>query len=240
MNDHNLDDLIIGEPESHGGKSRNLLTLLALLMIILIVGAILAKLILGGGDEILEEKSDNPELTSVVTHPSGRHPSAPRESIPEELKPIVDENVPSPPHRLKHSAPQTAKNTRKKEKSSLEPVHPVRAKTSKSKPATHTQRPTPKPSELFHATQKARSQSSTKKPSASGKTYTIQVGAFKRPPTQKFLDEIKAKGYTPLIVKNGGVIKVRIGSWGSYAEAKAHLPEIKEKLGISGFVVRRK
>ncbi|WP_292662821.1 SPOR domain-containing protein [Nitratifractor sp.] len=238
MNDHNLDDLIIGEPESHGGKSRNILTLLALLMIILIVGAILAKLILGGDDETLEEKEGNPELTTVVTHPSGKHPSTPRESIPEELKPIVDEGVPPPPpQRPAHRSTPKATQKARQESASLKPVHPLRTKTtSKSRPATHPTKP--KPSELFHTVRKSRNKA--KESSAASKTYTIQIGAFKRPPTQKFLDEIQAKGYTPLIVKSGGVIKVRIGSWGSYAEAKSHLPEIKEKLGISGFVVRRK
>ncbi len=231
MNDHNLDDLIISEPDPRGGKSKSVLTLIALVAIIVIVGVILYQLIMGGGEEELNEGGVATELTTMV-NPAMQKKSpeakAPDEEIPEELKPIVEEKLPvkkaqaTPPQKAKSEEAVVPQTTKPK-------AEPKKIESAKPKP-----KPKPKPSELF---KKSESKPAT---GSSGKTYYIQVGAFKRPPTQKFLDEIKAKGYEPIIVKSGDVIKVRIGSWGSYADAKAKLPEIKEKLGIDGFVVRKK
>ena len=231
MNDHNLDDLIISEPDPRGGKSKNILTLVALVAIIVIVGIILYQLILGGGEE--EPAAGNgTELTTMVNpsmqKKSDRQAQAPQEEIPEELKPIVDEKLPE-------ASPKPAPRTEPKQAEPKPAATPEATPKPKPKPKPVSKpKPAPKPSELF---KKSESKSGG---TASDKVYYIQVGAFKRPPTQKFLDTIKAKGYEPILVKSGNVIKVRIGSWGSYADAKAKLPEIKEKLGIDGFVVRKK
>jgi len=240
MNDHNLDDLIIGEPESHGGKSKSILTLIALLAIIVIVGTILYQLIMGGGEDELKESSGTTELTSVINpamqqNKTTRKTPAAEESIPEELKPIVEEKLPEPTT----ANPVTAKAPK------AEPTPKAKASTtateSKPKPVSKKETPKPKtkssqkkPSELFKKSEKAKAGTEGKK------SYYVQVGSFKRPPTQKFLDEMKAKGYKPIIVKTGDMIKVRVGPYDSYDAAKNKLPEVKEKLGISGFVVRKK
>jgi len=246
MNDHNLDDLIIGEPQGKSGKSKSVLTLLALILIILIVGTVLVKLITGG-----EEESKSPaetELSSVVRpgmHASRPETKTPREQIPEDLQPIVDEKLPplpsekpiahktstpaqaapvrhaqAPKPAVRHPRPAQPKQTPAPvRKASAAPVH---------KSTTHPKaKSASKPSELFHK-------------SSGNKIYYIQVGSFRRPPTQKFLDKIQAAGYTPVIVKNSGMTKVRIGPYPSYGDAKAKLPEIKSKIGIAGFVVRKK
>jgi cell division septation protein DedD len=49
--------------------------------------------------------------------------------------------------------------------------------------------------------------------------------------------KLKAKGFSALTVEEGGLYKVRIGSYTSRAEAAAAVPEIKAKLGGSPFVV---
>ena len=242
MNDHNLDDLIIGEPESHGGKSKSILTLIALLAIIVIVGTILYQLIMGGGEDELKESSGTTELTSVVNpamqqNRTARKAPAAEEPIPEELKPIVEEKLPEPAT----AKPVAAKAPK------AEPTPKAKAGTAatESKPKPVSKKETPKakaeakssqkkPSELFKKSEKAKAGTEGKK------IYYIQVGSFKRPPTQKFLDEMKAKGYKPIIVKSGEMIKVRVGPYDSYDAAKNKLPEVKEKLGISGFVVRKK
>ncbi|WP_457606584.1 SPOR domain-containing protein [Nitratifractor sp.] len=241
MNDHNLDDLIIGEPDHGGGKSKSFLTLVALLLIILIVGIVLVKLILGGGEEELSEKSSPTELTSVVNpgmeKAEATQKRAHEEPIPEELKPITEERLTPPPVSKPKAQPKPKSAVKK----------PTASKPTVKKPeAKPTPKPTPKPTAKSQTKPKAERKPTSpsklfkqKDAAASGKSYYIQVGSFKRPPTQKFLDEMKAKGYEPIIVKSGQMIKVRVGPYGSYGDAKAKLPEIKEKLGISGFVVRK-
>ncbi|WP_292657531.1 SPOR domain-containing protein [Nitratifractor sp.] len=252
MNDHNLDDLIIGEPDSGSKGSKSLLTLIGLVLIILIVGVFLAKLILSEPET--PTKETNPELTRVVK-PAAGHSAAtgtpaskarPAEEIPDELKPLSDENfpksdeltplTPSAPHHAKAAASRPASTAKTSTRPSAAPskTQPNRAITVTSKPKTKKVRP----SKLF-ANQKHKAKSPAASTASSSRIYYIQVGSFKRMPNQKYLDKIKAQGYTPVIVKSGGMIKVRVGRYSSYSEAKAKLPEVKEKLGIAGFVVRR-
>jgi cell division septation protein DedD len=236
MNDHNLDDLIIGDPEPGGGKSKSLLSLVALVLIILIVGVLLAKLIFSGPEEL--DEAAPTELTGLVKPDAKAKPSAkakPVEKIPDELKPITRESLPESDD-LKPIAPRAAtpkpapKPAEKKTEERPAPAAKPVAEQPKAKPKP---KPKAKPAELFEKKPAA-------KPAATGRTYYIQLGSFKRMPDQKFLDKIKAAGYEPLIIKTGTMIKVRIGTYGSYGEAKAKLPEIKQKLGIDGFVVRKK
>jgi len=238
MNDHNLDDLIIGDPEPGGGKSRSLLSLVALVLIILIVGVLLTKLIFSGPEELDDGKTT--ELTGLVKPaPSTRAPQSkaqPAEPIPDELKPITRENLPES-DELKPIVPR-----RQTPQTSAKPVAKKPAPRRQA-PKTVTPKPKPKPqiktktkpAKLFEKRPKTSPQTETVK-----RSYYIQLGSFKRMPDQKFLDKIKAAGYKPLIIKTGNMIKVRIGTYNSYGEAKAKLPVIKEQLGIAGFVVRKK
>ncbi|ADV46906.1 SPOR domain-containing protein [Nitratifractor salsuginis] len=242
MNDHNLDDLIIGEPDSGNKGSKSLLTLVGLILIILIVGVFLAKLILGGPD--VPQEAQETELTGIskpAAHPAAkpRQPTASKsEALPEELQPISKETLPSTEELTPIHPPVTAKVPSKPHivKQTPKTQSTPKAKVSVSKP-----KPKPKvkksPKELFAK------QSRNKKPAAKTATgtrqYFIQLGSFKRMPDKKFLDKIKARGYKPIIVKAGEMIKVRVGPYGSYADAKAKLPTIKDQLGISGFVVRK-
>ena len=252
MNDHNLDDLIIGEPESGGKGPKSLLTLIGLILIILIVGVFLAKLIFSEPETPAEGATT--ELTGVVkpenrgTAAEAKGPKAqPAEKIPDELKPIAKETLPdsgelspiapSAPHGAQT---ETNRPTPKKKAAPRQAAKPKPAAAKKPAPGP---KPKPKvkktrPSELF-AKQKAKAKSQTGQPAAGKKIYYIQIGSFKRMPNQKYLDKIKAQGYKPIIVKSGEMVKVRVGPYGSYADAKAKLPVVKEKLGISGFVVRK-
>ncbi len=242
MNDHHLDDLIISDPEPGGGRSKNVLTLVALLLIIVIVGILLAKMIFSGPETI--EETAPTEITGVVA-PKNGGAAAPKkahpvESVPDDLKPISDESLPKSAE-LKPIAPPRPKPTpsrpRPSRKSPMKietkPAPKTPAPKVKSKPERHP-KPKPNPARLFKKNPTPQSSASSRK------TYYIQVGSFKRMPNQKFLDKIKAAGYEPILVKTGNMIKVRIGSYGSYGEAKAKLPEVKEKIGIDGFVVRKK
>ncbi len=251
MTDHNLDDLIIGEPDLPGGKSKSVLTTLALFAIIVIVGIVLYQLIMSG-EETTPKSAEKTELTAIVTQPVRYETKTRRrEQIPEELQPIVREKLPtsetqSAGRSHSVSAPKTT-FIRKPLPTKSNPT-PVRESKPQTKRSTvsrpkHTPKTTAhtpvkaKPSELF----KQKKPKTGEKPvAATHKEYFVQVGSFRRPPTKKFLEDMRAKGYRPLLVKSAGMIKVRIGPYPSYADAKAKLPEIKEKLGIAGFVVRKK
>ena len=235
MNDHNLDDLIIGDPEPGGGKSKSLLSLIALLLIILIVGVFLAKLLFSGPEEL--EKTPETELSGIVKPhtPAAGTPHAaakPVEKIPEELQPMRDEKLPAneelTPLAPTHPAKPAARP--KPEKRAAVISTRPKPKPQAKKPVA---KPKPKPAQLFEKKPKSKS-------AAGKKVYYIQVGSFKRMPDKKFLDKMKAVGYEPIIVKTGSMIKVRVGPYSSYGDAKAKLPEVKSKLGIAGFVVRKK
>lgn len=255
MTDHNLDDLIIGEPDLHGGKSKSVLTTLALIAIVVIVGIVLYQIIMGGDETAQITTENHTNLTSVVTHPVQRETmTRRREKIPEELQPIVREKLPvaaeqhvAPPRT--HPTPEKESPTRQtlaRKSDSVtargpKPHAKIPAATPRHtaipRPVTHTPQKT-KPSELFKRKKPVKRE--TPPTTAGTKEYFVQVGSFKRPPTKKFLDDMRAKGYRPILVKSAGMIKVRVGPYSSYTEAKAKLPEIKEKLGIAGFVVRKK
>jgi cell division septation protein DedD len=76
-------------------------------------------------------------------------------------------------------------------------------------------------------------------PTTTGTThYRIQLTAVRSQATaQSLANKLKAKGFHPITVEEGGLFKVRIGDYASKAEAAAAVPQIKAKLGGSPFVV---
>jgi cell division septation protein DedD len=68
--------------------------------------------------------------------------------------------------------------------------------------------------------------------------YRLQITAVRNLATAQSLAlKLKDKGYNPLTVEEAGLYKVRIGDYGSKAEAAAAIPAVKAKLGGSPFVV---
>jgi hypothetical protein len=51
------------------------------------------------------------------------------------------------------------------------------------------------------------------------------------------LTRLKSHGFSPVIVEEAGLYKVRVGEYATKADAAAALPAIKAKLGGSPFVV---
>jgi cell division septation protein DedD len=76
-------------------------------------------------------------------------------------------------------------------------------------------------------------------PAATGGThYRIQITAVRSKATaESVAGKLKSKGFTPMTVEEGGLYKVRIGDYGTKAQAAAAVPEVKAKLGGSPFVV---
>jgi DNA polymerase III delta subunit len=68
--------------------------------------------------------------------------------------------------------------------------------------------------------------------------FRIQVTAVRTPVTAEALAaRLRKQGFTPVIVQDMGLYKVRIGDYATKSEAVAVLPSLKAKLGGSLFVV---
>jgi cell division septation protein DedD len=68
--------------------------------------------------------------------------------------------------------------------------------------------------------------------------FRIQITAVRSQVTaQSLVDKLKAQGFNPITVEEGGLFKVRVGDYASKAEAVAALSRVKAKLGGSPFVV---
>ena len=208
MNDHNLDDLIIGDPEPITPHSKKLLSLIALVIVILIVGLILWALLFS-----------TPGTEPTVT---------PSQNQTQTLEPTLPPLEPSP----------------------KEPREPTLAPTPTPKPV-----PTPKPAPTPKPVPKPTGQTTSKAPATAPSTpsvpaggeliktadkpiYYIQVGAFKRPPSARFMKKLKEGGFTFITKSSRGIRRVRVGPYDSYAQAKAALPVVKRKLGIDGLIVK--
>jgi cell division septation protein DedD len=77
------------------------------------------------------------------------------------------------------------------------------------------------------------------KPPDASIRYRVQITAVRSVATaQSMAAKLKSRGFDDVVlVEEGGLYKVRVGSYGTKAEAAADLPGIKAKLGGSPFVV---
>ena len=216
MNDHALDDLIIGDPAPVGKKSKSFLAVIALVVIILLIGILLSKMILGTSEEEITVADKNQtEFVSPELIPIGK--SNPKKS--SDLKPIVKEKLPIPTKPQKKPLKRPIKK-----KEIVQKVKPKKTISKKIADKKRVKQPS-KPSALF----------------GEGKpTYYIQIGAFNREPNPKFLKKIKDVGLHYIVNKNEKTRRVRVGPYGSYAKAKAALLDVNSSMGIMGFVVKQK
>jgi len=238
MNDYHLDDLIIGDPEPVSGNSKSLLTIIALLIIILIVGLILWALIFGSPDETATQPG-------TPTQPTSTHSLDPS-LIPldsygnEQKKPIPPAPVKKPKPAATPAKPNPGQTVHK-------PAN-VRPAPAKPKPVTKSAPVKPKPSTPAAAPRTAAPHPKAQAPTpakhdeliknADKTIYYIQVGAFKRDPSPKFIQKLKENGFTFITKITNNMRRVRVGPYDSYDEAKAALPDIKAKLGIDGLIVK--
>ena len=234
MNDHNLDDLIIGAPAPVGKKSKSLLAIIALVVIILLVGILLSKMILGTSenDVSLADKNQtafvSPELIPVDETNTGTKKG--------DLSPIKKEKLPKPKPKksVQKTIPKKPVTKVVKKQQVVQKTKPVKVVVKKQptvkKPVKVSVEKTkikkkPKPSALFNKGKSA---------------YYIQIGAFNREPNPKFLKKIEQAGLQYVVNKNEKTRRVRVGPYGSYGEAKAALGDVNSSIGIMGFVVKQK
>ena len=259
MNRYDMQDLIIEEDNSSGGKKpKRVLAIVALVIIILIVGMTIMRSVVSSDDENGSKKkptqtqSVDKELQPVNNPIKVR--SRESDDAPDELKPINDDELPTIPlpapkvedTKEQTKAPEPEENREDKKPTHVESVKPKEHKkpvikkestphkTQKPKSVKRVSKESSKPSELF------KKQKSVNKHSSSGKIYYIQIGSFSKTPEHKYFENIKSKGYNYKLFRSGNLIKVRVGPYRSYEEAKSKLPQIQSTLGVSGFVVKVK
>lgn len=76
------------------------------------------------------------------------------------------------------------------------------------------------------------------KPPDASTRYRVQITAVRSVATaQSTAAKLKSRGFDVVLVEEGGLYKVRVGSYATKAAAVADLPKIKAKLGGSPFVV---
>jgi len=253
MYNRNLDDLIIEEPESEGSKLKNILTLLALVAIIIILGTILYRLVTGGSD-IEPKKEPSSEKKEVIQKSEDTKVSEPKENktaseeiLPAELHPIIKDRYSEPQSmgftskepKEDYTANSDSQNSddaiakeAKEVKQKRHERRDVKPKTA-SKVKHHTVKKQ-SPATLFRNVEHSKSISNKKR------LYYVQVGSFKRQPAESFLNKLRDSGFHPVLVKSGSMIKVRVGPYPTRAKANEALKQVKTKLGISGFVLRKK
>ncbi len=227
MNDHHLDDLIIGDPEPGSGKSKTLLTIIALLIVVLIIGLILWALLFNSP---ADDNSISGNTTTQQTKP-----------LAPDLIPLDNYNneVPvSKPKTTTNPTPVQKQTTVTKpavEKPAEKKAEPAPAKAQKQE---STQKPTTKPAPAEIKTAETKPAETAIIKNKNKTIYYIQVGAFKRDPSPKFIKKLKDNGFTFITKTSKDIRRVRVGPYDSYQEAKAALPGIKTKLGVDGLIVK--
>ena len=235
MNPHHIDDLIIDEPASSNDKTKKLIALVALGVVVAVIILILWSLMSGPSDDnsatnetATQTRELAPDLIPVDNEPQQTQPEnanqddeqnngiirlQPQESADDETQTQQsDTQTPKPqPHK-----PQTKPATKPAHKPARKPS------TAQQTPPAHTQATTkPAASSTSNAT-----------------TYYVQVGAFKRAPSAKFMQKLKDAGFTFITKLSNGIRKVRIGPFNGYQDAKDALPDIKNKIGVDGLIIK--
>ncbi len=112
-----------------------------------------------------------------------------------------------------------------------------RTSTAETSPAPAPSPPPTPPPAAQRDVPRADTATSARTPAA-GTRYRVQITAVRNVATaQAIAGKLKARGFDVVIAEEGGLYKVRIGSYSSKADAVAALPDIKTKLGGSPFVV---
>ncbi|NPA50921.1 MAG: hypothetical protein GXO02_04755 [Epsilonproteobacteria bacterium] len=202
MKDHNLDDLILSEPEPKKSKSKGILAILALVIILLVIGVILAKLFITSSPELknVEEsiKKEPPAATMTqVKEQNGNTP--PIEPIPNMSD---EEPIQAPPASLEEAqkadqkTQEEAKNNKEEDEDIIiqkespkenvtkeQNIIPKAEKKAKKVTKTHTKTET-KPKRRVKKETKTAPKRAINAPK---RGYYIQVGSFSKYPSSSLL-----------------------------------------------------
>ena len=142
--------------------------------------------------------------------------SNPRKTAPDSQVAIAGASPPADTSRALPTGPDTAEPPGTVPLPVRQPPPPGRTDTARVDTVAAPRTPTP----------------------AAGSRFRIQVTAVKSQATaQALVTKLKGRGFSPVVVQDAGLYKVRIGDYATKADAVAALPAIKAKLGGSLFVV---
>ena len=261
MNDHNLDDLIIDNIEPKHGKTKSLLTIIALLIVVLIVAIILTKTLL--------KSPTNPELSfeennSEMIAPELKLQEKPKTSkakeddlslsniIEKEVKKpveikeetiVVDEEIIVEKTKPVEEEPITEKSTIKKEVETKENVQKIEITKPEQKKIETPKVLTPKVEAPKTVTKPKTTPKVVKTPTVTHKAtstvkYYVQVGSFAKDPSARLLSVVKNSGFTYSVSapEANGNKRVLIGPYRSRAEVDKALKEVRDRITKSAFV----
>ncbi|MEY3002416.1 MAG: hypothetical protein RLZZ428_791 [Pseudomonadota bacterium] len=254
MRDHNLNDLIIDDIEPKNSKTKSLLTIISLFVIILFVVIIITKILINSPQEEQPvAQNDNPSMIAPeLKLQENTLPQDPLETNQSEssLSNILEETTPAPVDtpssetkealtpdavapEAKTTMEQTSVNNQIKQTSPITPpedksVEP--APIEEKKPEPLQPKITPKP--VVKKVTKP-------KPTVNLQTYYIQVGSFSTTPNDRFISVIKNRGFEYQIQTHNGVKKILIGPYKGRAAVDQALPQIRNLITKSAFVVAK-
>jgi DedD protein len=259
--DHNLDDLIINE-EPEKGKGKGILAIIALLITILILAFFMTRIFLNKNENnstiVIEDKQEDMISPELKLDSSKQALEADKKEL-DQLSSILedeltnkapDTNIVStkPIVSIDKSTTASTKNIDKptieikttENKKSVADTTVARIEKPISKPVEQKEpvakpKPKPKPKAEHKPTKKKRVVAHKKpesKQTESSGSYYIQVGAFSKAPSQRFLSVITSSGFRYKL--KGG--KLLIGPYSSSSVAKRDLSRVKDKINKGAFV----
>jgi cell division septation protein DedD len=259
---HNLDDLIMDEPEIETPKSKSILSRIGMAIIVLIIGMIASKLILSDkGDPVEIKKAD--KVKEIID---------PTKTDEDIVKKLSQEEISKQKSKKKQNASLESEDQIELDDSMLNSGDSftlddsdfgsdyARPKETPQSPTQQVQQETPKVSEPTptppppkrvatpqrphlqpqqHKTPPPKPTSSPRQKVATGKYY-IQVASFsKEVLARNYAKKLKQQGYNSIIFPYKNFYKVRIGPY-TLQEAKAKLKIAKSKFSPDVFIVKGK
>jgi DedD protein len=249
MMDHNLDDLIIDNPESnHHNRLKGVLTIVVLILIILVFAIIFTKTILEDSStakkELEQDQSvyhKSPDLLHQESKPKVEHKTE---------KPLIDKALTINANDLIEKQPIKQNNTT--ENSLEETNHNQEEVTEiplKEETITPTQEHVTQTEEITETNTHTEVETKTEvvaqpstSPSASTESgYYIQVGYFAKEPSREFIQTIKKHNFTYTMVPYGnkGSKKFLIGPYPDKSQAQKQLAKVRKTINRRAFIIKR-
>ncbi len=265
MSEGNLDDLIIPDNEPETGsspKSKSIIVLLALIVLLIIVGAVLAKMIFSSSTRDVNESKNqvtmsNTQKNSAIN--SDISAEQPKSGSNKADSDDLDKNMQVPDADLAPISSDTSSlknaktvsvddnksinnssniNTDSEETSINNPKKDIPREevtirdndngANSDSRIVHKQPPVKHKTHIKHNSHKTVH-------SYGGKVY-IQVGSFKKGPTEDFIDKIIRARFKYRIKTVNGYRRVYVGPFRSREEAKQYLGKVRSQISANAFI----
>ncbi len=247
VNEKNLDDLILEEPEPTNNK-KGLLLILGLVVLLLIIGVVLANMIMGSEESNTTKQIQQKHIATVTSNEAkGNFDNTAmdeKNDLDADLAPLDSENDKkaldnsdlneidnesintNEQEEDKNPEPNMQESPKVKEEPKKEEVKSVRRSETKKhvvKKKYHLKK-TPQHKRVVSY-------------GGVGNIY-IQVGSFKKGPNEAFIDKIRRSGFKYKIQEAGEFRRVLVGPFRSRNEAMQVLGIVKSKISSAAFIKR--